>query len=71
MDSRLISPGPGPRKAYDRPRWYVRKGLDDRIEGQRELLELKHRAVILPGDRRLMPKPEALDRRMELLAEAC
>lgn len=71
MDSCLISPGPGPRKTYDRPRWYVRKGLDDRIEGQRELLELKNRPVILPSDARLKPKPEALDRRMELLAEAC
>jgi len=27
--------------------------------------------VILPGDVRLKPKREALDRRMELLAEAC
>jgi hypothetical protein len=71
MDSLVISPGPGPRKAYDHPRWYVRKGLDDRIEGQRELLELKNRPVILPGDVRLKPKPEALDRRMDLLAEAC
>lgn len=69
MDSWLISPGPGPRKAYDHPQWYVRKGLDDRIEGQRELLELKNRPVILPGDARLIPKPEALDRRMQLLAE--
>ncbi len=71
MDSCMISPGPGPRKAYDQPRWYVRKGLDDRIEGQRELLDLKNRPVILPGDVRLKPKPEALDRRMALLAEAC
>lgn len=71
MDSLLISPGPGPRNAYDRPRWYVRKGLDDRIEGQRELLALRNRAVILPGDARLTPKPEALARRMELLEEAC
>lgn len=71
MDSRLISPGPGPQKTYDRPRWYVRKGLDERIEGQRELLALKNQPVILPSDTRLRPKPEALDRRMAMLAEAC
>ena len=71
MDSRLLAPGPGPRKAYDRPRWYVRKGLDDRIEGQRELLELRSRPVILPSDTRLWRKAEALERRMDMLAEAC
>jgi len=71
MDSRLMSPGPGPRSDYQRPRWYVCKDLNERIEGQREILELRGQTVILPSDKRLTPKREALARRMELLKEAC
>jgi len=70
MDCLLIAPGPGGRRDYARPRWHVRSGLDDRIEGQRELLALRDRQVILPSDARLCPKPESLDRRMQLLREA-
>ena len=71
MDSHLMSPGPGPRGDYSRPRWHVCKDLNERIEGQREVLDLKGKTVILPDDVRLLPKREALDRRMEMLAEAC
>lgn len=71
MDSILIAPGPGRGADYTSPCWHVRDGLDDRIEGQREVLQLRDRGVILPTDARLRPKSEALDRRMQLLAEAC
>ena len=47
MDRHLIAPGPGVRQNYEKPRWYVRKDLNDRIEGQRELLGLKNKTVIL------------------------
>jgi putative restriction endonuclease len=71
MDCRLMSPGPGQAGDYNNPIWHIKKGLNSRIEGQREVLALRNELVILPADVRLRPKKEALDRRMELLAEAC
>jgi putative restriction endonuclease len=71
MDCHLMSPGPDLSGNYDKPVWHVHQGLSNRIEGQKELVALRNELVILPEDRRLWPKKEALDRRMELLTEAC
>lgn len=71
MDCHLMSPGPGRSGDYDKPIWHVKEGLSSRIEGQREVLALRNEFVILPADARLRPKREALERRMELLREAC
>ncbi len=69
MDSGIIAPGPAKGVDYDDLRWHVRKGLDGEIEGQREVLQLADKSVVPPGDRRLRPKREAVDRRMTLLME--
>jgi len=71
MDCRLIAPGPASETAYDDLHWYIRDGMNERIEGQREVMRLRNKTVILPNDLRLQPKREAVDRRMELLKEAC
>jgi hypothetical protein len=71
MDCGIIAPGPARGRNYKDLRWHVRKGLDAEIEGQREVLRLRSKTVFLPGDERLRPKREAVDRRMELLAEVC
>ena len=71
MDCRLISPGPARGDRYEDLRWHVRDGLDERIEGQNEVLQLHNKTVILPADNRLRPKRESIDRRMALLREAC
>ncbi len=71
MDRHLMSPGPGLSGDYEKPIWHVKDGLDGRIEGQREVVALRNERVILPADQRLWPKKEALDRRLELLTEAC
>ncbi|NQU09874.1 hypothetical protein HQ590_03720 [bacterium] len=34
--------------------------LDDRLEGQRDLVGLQRRSILLPADQRFRPKPEAL-----------
>ena len=41
MDRSLIAPGPDHR-------WHVSHLLDDRLEGQRDLLDLKSRTLLLP-----------------------
>lgn len=69
MDCRLIAPGPARGSQYDDLRWHVRKGLNERIEGQREVLRLRNKTVILPSDERLRPKREAIDHRMDMLVE--
>lgn len=71
MDCQLIAPGPARGKAYDDLRWHIRDGMNERIEGQREVMRLRNKTVILPSDFHLQPKREAVDRRMELLREAC
>jgi putative restriction endonuclease len=71
MDTGIIAPGPAKGSDYDDLRWNVRKGLDGEIEGQREVLLLADKTVILPRDIRLRPKREAVDRRMAFLLEAC
>ncbi|MFZ4397821.1 MAG: HNH endonuclease [Kiritimatiellia bacterium] len=70
MDAGIIAPGPANGSDYGDLRWHVRKGLDAEIEGQREVLQLTGKTVILPRDARLRPKREAVDRRMAMLTEA-
>ena len=53
MDRNLIGPG------TDR-RWHITSSLDDRLEGQRELINLKGRSILLPHDPRYYPKDTAL-----------
>lgn len=71
MDCQLIAPGPARGTAYDDLRWYIRDGMNERIEGQREVMRLRNKTVILPSDIRLQPKREAVNRRMELLRKVC
>lgn len=71
MDRGMMAPGPRRGDGYNDLRWHVKKTLSDRIEGQRELLRLRNKNVLLPADERLWPKREAIDRRMEIFAEAC
>ena len=60
MDRNLIAPG------TDRA-WHVLKSLDDRLEGQRELIHLDGRTLLLPQERRYHPKEEGLRWRGERL----
>jgi putative restriction endonuclease len=53
MEQNLIAPG------TDRA-WHVLKPLDDRLEGQRELIPLDGRTLLLPQERRYHPKEEGL-----------
>ena len=53
MDRNLIGPG------TDR-RWHVTSSLDDRLEGQRDLINLNGRSILLPHDPRYYPKDVAL-----------
>jgi putative restriction endonuclease len=60
MDQFLIAPGPDHR-------WHVSQKLDDRLEGQQDLLQLQDRTVLLPGDTRYHPRKESLEWRTERL----
>ncbi len=61
MDRFLIAPAPDHR-------WHVSRSLDDRIEGQRDLLDLKYRTILLPRDTRYSPKKDSLEwRQVRLL----
>jgi putative restriction endonuclease len=60
MDRSLIAPS----SALD---WRVSPALDDRIEGQRTLLDMHGRRIILPSSTRFHPKAEALRWREEQL----
>lgn len=53
MDRYLIAPG------TDRV-WHVTTSLDDRIEGQRDLIRLDGRSILLPHEPRYHPKDSAL-----------
>jgi putative restriction endonuclease len=53
MDGYLIAPTPTLK-------WQVSRCLDDRIEGQRDLLDLRGRSLILPRPERFHPKADAL-----------
>lgn len=62
MDQYLIAPTPD-----SQPAWMVSRYLDDRIEGQREMLDLKGRSVLLPRESRFHPKRPALAWRRDRL----
>jgi putative restriction endonuclease len=70
MDRYLIAPCPdSTRKAGV---WQVdTRRLDDRIEGQRELVALADKPVIPQADRQFYPAPESLRWREEHLATTC
>ncbi len=53
MDRGLIAPS----SSMD---WRVSSALDDRIEGQRSMLELRGRKIILPRPQQFYPKVESL-----------
>jgi putative restriction endonuclease len=55
MDRSLIAPSPSPDRA-----WRVSIVLDDRIEGQRDLLDLRNRSILLPREGRFHPRDDAL-----------
>ncbi|HEV2455632.1 MAG TPA: HNH endonuclease [Verrucomicrobiae bacterium] len=67
MDQHLIAPVPDPeRKAGI---WRVNERLDDRIEGQRELIAIAGKAVIPPGEEKFYPAPESLQWRAAHLGD--
>ncbi len=66
MDRDLIAPCPN--SAHRAGIWRVNtRLLDDRIDGQRDLVALNERKVIAPKDRRFLPAPDALRWREERL----
>ncbi len=50
--------------------WHVHKGIDDRIDGQRALIDLHQRPLIAPVELRFSPKPSALTWREQRLKVA-
>jgi putative restriction endonuclease len=60
MDRHLIAPG------TDRV-WHVTSSLDDRLEGQRDLILLEGRSILLPHEPRYHPKDAALRWREQML----
>lgn len=58
MDRFLIAPCPD--KQHRAGIWRVSSRLDNRIEGQKELLSLENRAVIPPGEEKFLPSHESL-----------
>lgn len=66
MDRHLIAPCPDPRRRAGTWRVNERR-LDDRIEGQRELVGLGGKAVIPPSEEKFYPAPESLRWREEHL----
>ena len=66
MDRHLIAPCPNGKRPAGV--WRINsERLDDRIEGQRELVLLNNRPVIPPGEEKFYPAPEALQWREEHL----
>jgi len=62
LDRYLIAPGLNLK-------WRVSKALDDRIEGQKDLIDLGGRGVLLPAEMRYHPKEDGLRWRVEKLLE--
>lgn len=60
MDRWLIAPAP-------EINWKVSSLLDDRIEGQRDLLDLQNRSILLPRESRFYPRGDALTWRLSRL----
>ena len=65
MDRYVIAPSPQPERT-----WKVSSVLDDRIEGQRDLLNLHGRSILLPREERFHPLDEGLAWRMGRLLRA-
>jgi hypothetical protein len=65
MDRFLIAPCPDRR--HQAGIWRVSPRLDDRIEGQKDLLGLSNRPVIPPSEEKFLPAAEALRWREEHL----
>ena len=69
MDRHLIAPVPDAKKRAGI--WHVNeKRLDDRIEGQRELVAIAGKSVIPPGEEKFYPALESLRWREEHLVAA-
>ena len=69
MDRHLIAPVPDSKKAAGI--WQVNKDrLDDRIEGQRDLVAIAGKSVIPPGEEKFYPALESLRWREEHLVAA-
>jgi len=62
MDRFLIAPGPDHR-------WHVSNRLDDRLEGQQELLRLDSRDILLPSKAQHLPRRDSLEWRMQRMKE--
>jgi putative restriction endonuclease len=60
LDSHLIAPGPDHC-------WHVSGGLDDRQPGERELIALSGRSLILPKEETYHPRLDALEWRIQRL----
>lgn len=60
MDRNLIAPGPDLK-------WHVSSLVDERIPDNLVFSSLKNKPLILPADRRMIPKREALEWRLERL----
>lgn len=62
MDRNLIAPGPDFR-------WHVSRALDDRVPDLRRLVELGGRPLLLPTQRAMWPREDALAWRMDRLRD--
>jgi putative restriction endonuclease len=65
MDRFLIAPSPLPERT-----WKVSSVLDDRIEGQRDLLDLRGRSILVPREARYLPRHDGLAWRLGRLLRA-
>lgn len=63
MDANVIAPGPDYR-------WHVSKALDERVADNRPLLELAGKELMLPKDKGLWPRGDALEWRVAKLLGA-
>jgi len=66
MDRFLIAPCPDTH--HKAGIWKVSPRLDNRIEGQRELMSLRDHPVIPPGEEKFLPAPDSLRWRSEHLS---
>jgi putative restriction endonuclease len=65
MDQHLIAPCPDPR--HRAGVWRVHARLDDRIEGQKDLMSLSGRPLLPPREEKFYPVPDGLKWRCEHL----
>ncbi len=62
MDRFLIGPWPDGK-------WHVHRELDDRLEGQQDLLKLDRRSILLPTKSKFHPREDALEWRKQKMKE--